>query len=125
MTPISSTNVESDWVGRFRTYAIAWGLPTIALIAAIWIAPPIKTLMWAAALTWMGVACLANARRCGRTHCFYTGPFFLLMAAVTALHGFEIMPLGPEGWKWIGITIGAGTGGLWCLTERFMGKYRR
>jgi len=28
----------------------------------------------------MGGACLVNAVRCGRLHCYVTGPFFLLGA---------------------------------------------
>jgi hypothetical protein len=30
----------------------------------------------------MGVACIVNALRCGRVHCYLTGPFFLLMAVI-------------------------------------------
>ena len=120
----ASLPAKNDWVGNYRSYALAWGLPTAALIAAIWIAPPAKTLIWTAALVWMGAACLGNARRCGRTHCFYTGPFFLVMAVVTLLHGFQIVPLGADGWNWIGTAIGVGGGGLWCLTEHILGKYR-
>lgn len=73
----------------------------------------------------MGAACLANAWRCGRTHCFYTGPFFLVIAAMALLHGFQIVPLGADGWRWIGIVTGVGGGGLWYLTERALGKYGR
>jgi len=29
----------------------------------------------------MGTACILNARRCGRTHCRYTGPYYLAMIA--------------------------------------------
>ncbi len=72
----------------------------------------------------MGVACLINARRCGRRHCYYKGPFFLLMTIPVALHGFEIIWLGPEGWKWLGVSIGVLGGGLWCGTEAVMGRYR-
>ena len=116
---------HKDWVGNYLGFGFAWGLPIIALIAAIWMAHPAKTLIWTVSLVWMGVACLANARRCGRTHCYYTGPFFLFMAVVALLHGFRIVPLGAEGWKWIGIAIGVGSGGMWCLTEHVWGKYRR
>ena len=119
------SSTHRDWVSDSRGFALAWGLPIAALIAAIWIAHPAKTVIWTASLVWMGAACLANARRCGRTHCFYTGPFFLVMAVVTVLHGFQIVPLGAEGWRWIGIAVGVGGGGLWCLTERFMGKFKR
>ena len=49
------------------------------------------------ALAWMGAACLANARRCGRMHCFFTGPFFLAMAALALAVGLDIVSLGAAG----------------------------
>ena len=119
------TPKSKDWVGNRRNFWIAWGLPTAALLAAIFVAPPIKTLIWALALVWMGAACLANARRCSRTHCYFTGPFFFLMAVLTVLHGFEIVWLGPNGWTWLGVTIFLGTGALWIVTERLLGKFSR
>jgi hypothetical protein len=72
----------------------------------------------------MGAACILNALRCGRLHCYLTGPFFLLMAAATLLHGFEILWLGPNGWLWLGLTLVVVGGGiLWYLPERLWGKY--
>jgi hypothetical protein len=51
----------------------------------------------------MGIACLINARRCGRLHCFVTGPLFLAGAVATVLDAFEITNLG--GWLIAGIVI--------------------
>jgi hypothetical protein len=115
----------TDWAGDVRSYALAWGLPSAALVVAIFLDPGARTLVWAAALAWMGVACLMNARRCGRRHCYLTGPFFLLMAVAALLHGFGFVRLGPNGWLWLGVTIVAGGyGALWYLPERIWGKYR-
>ncbi|MDH3474773.1 MAG: hypothetical protein OEM59_13900 [Rhodospirillales bacterium] len=114
-----------DWVAGRRSYLLAWGLPSLAIIAAILMGPATRTGVWAVALVWMGLACLANARRCGRTHCHLTGPFFLAMAAATLLHGLEILWLGPHGWIWLGVTLVAGGyGALWLLPELIWGKYR-
>ncbi len=121
----SEKPVQADWAASLRGLAMAWGIPIAALFVAVFLGHPIKTLIWAAALTWMGVACLANARRCGRTHCFYTGPFFLVMAILAMLHGFEIVPLGAEGWRWLGTAVGVGGGLLWCVPEHLLGRYRR
>jgi hypothetical protein len=52
-----------DWVGDFRSYALAWGLPTVALVVTVFVSPPVRTLIWPISLAWMGTACLANARR--------------------------------------------------------------
>lgn len=122
MTEIN-TPEKKDWVGNYRGFIVVWGLPIAAMIGAKFVEPTPKTVVWIAALVWMGAACLANAKRCGRTHCYFTGPFFLVMTVPVLLHGFEIVPLGPEGWKWLGIAIAVGGGGLWCLTERFWGKF--
>lgn len=63
-------------------------------VLALWIAPggiaaaaffwadrlPTLLLLGAAACTVMGLACLVNAARCHRLHCYLTGPYFLLLA---------------------------------------------
>ncbi|WP_217808100.1 hypothetical protein [Oceanibacterium hippocampi] len=100
-----------------------WGLPIAAMLAAIVAVHPLKTIVWATALVWMGAACLVNARRCGRTHCYFTGPFFLLMTIPVLLHGYHVFWLGTDGWKWLGIAVGVGGGGLWCLTEKLWGRF--
>lgn len=115
---------QEDWVSNLRARLVAWDLPTVALIAGVFLDPPIKTLVWGAALVWMGAACLANARRCGRRHCYFTGPFFLLMAIVVVLHGQKIIWLGPNGWLWIAITlVVVGWGVLRHVPERLWGKF--
>jgi len=118
------TPADNDLLRSYKSFAVSWGIPIAAMIGAISVAHPVKTWIWVGALAWMGVACLANARRCGRTHCYYTGPFFLFMTLPVLLHGYELLWLGTEGWKWLGITVGVGGGGLWCLSEKLLGKYR-
>lgn len=83
-----------------------------------------KTAIWVIALAWMGSACLLNARRCGRVHCRYTGPFLLAMILPVAAHGVGLLPLGDQGWRWLGLTIGAGAAAIWWLSELKMGRYR-
>lgn len=96
------------------------------LIAGIFVAAPERGVVWSTALIWMGVACIVNALRCGRLHCYLTGPFFVLMAGLTLLHGFEVLWLGANGWWWLGFTL-VFVGGvlLWYLPERIWGKYAR
>ena len=115
---------QEDWVSNYRSYTLAWGLPTAALILAVFLTPAVKTVVWVAALVWMGAACIANATRCGRTHCYFTGPFFLIMAIAVVLHGTELLWLGPNGWTWLGVTLVVGGVGLfWLVPERIWGKF--
>lgn len=123
---MSARSSRKDWVSDFRSYAVAWGIPTAALLVGVFAAPTARTVVWTSALIWMGIACLLNAFRCGRLHCYLTGPFFLLMAVATVLHGSHTLWLGPNGWLWLGLTlIVVGGGLLWYLPERLWGKYAR
>jgi hypothetical protein len=45
----------------------------------------------------MGTARMLNARQCGRTHCRYTGPYYLAMIVPVAGVGLGIAPLSPHG----------------------------
>ncbi len=66
---------KSDWAGNTGAFALAWVLPVAAMVAAVFAPAPIRTVIWVVSLVWMGTACLANASRCGRLHCYFTGPF--------------------------------------------------
>ena len=81
--------------------------------------------IWPTALSFMGVACLINARRCGRVHCYVTGPFFLILAAAALLHGLRVVWLGKEGWNILGLILIVGSALLSIGTEWIFGKYRR
>ena len=72
----------------------------------------------------MGAGCVVNALRCGRVHCYVTGPFFLLMALLSLLYGFGLLPLGRNGWNLIGLVVLIGAIALSCLPEMLLGKYR-
>ena len=95
-----------------------------AAIVAGLIAPvPIQTAIWIIALLWMGTACLLNARRCGRTHCRYTGPYYLAMIVPVLALGSEVVVVGLYGWLVLGVLILAGSKILWWATERAWGKF--
>ena len=76
-------------------------------------------------LLWMGGACLANARRCRRTHCRFTGPFFIVMAVGVAAYAIGVLDLGPNGWSILGAVTLVGAVGLWLGTERAWGRFTR
>jgi hypothetical protein len=72
---------------------MAWWVPTAVIVAGLLASIPLRTGIWIAALTWMGVACLLNARRSGRTHCRFTGPYYLLMIVPMLVLGMMDAPL--------------------------------
>lgn len=125
MTDESSCRT-GDWVSNPGQLFLVWGLPLLLLLlAALFASPAVRAWVWFAALIWMGGACLVNASRCGRRHCYFTGPFFIVMAVVVMLHGYDVIPLGSNGWWWLFVAIGAGGGLLWYLPERRWGRYAR
>jgi len=73
----------------------------------------------------MGAACLINASRCGRVHCRFTGPFFILSALTSLGYGLGLLPFGPSGWRWIGLGTIIGAIALTWVPELFLGRYRR
>ena len=122
-TNCKSRDILSSW---WRVFILYW-LPAIAIVVAG--APAIssgwRTVVWTVALATMGVACIVNALRCGRVHCYLTGPFFLLMALIALSYGLGILHLGGNGLNLLGLLTLIGAIALWWLPEMFLGKYRQ
>lgn len=113
-----------DWAGSWSGLALIWGLPAAIMFASASLAPTPRGIVWTAILLLMGSACLANARRCNRTHCRYTGPFLILMAALVGLYTLGLLPLGGNAWgRLAGIAFG-GSAILCCVSESMWGRYR-
>lgn len=66
---------------------IWWALPlALGISTNFWHLPLARTaLVWAIALAWMGTGCALNALRCGRRHCFISGPVLWLGAIAAGL----------------------------------------
>ena len=118
-------NPGKDWAGSLGGYLIAWGIPSVILIAAGLLDPAQRAIVWAGVLVWMGAGCLLNARRCGRTHCRYTGPYYLLMIAPVVLLGAGVISPGAWAWWGFGAMILLGSKIIWISTEVLWGKYRQ
>jgi hypothetical protein len=76
------------------------------MLAALFLRVPVLAVVWIVALIWMGSACILNARQCGRTHCRYTGPYYLAMALVLASAGVSASFYG---WIILGVVIVVGS----------------
>lgn len=117
------TQAAVDWAGSIHGYALVWGLPHLLLILSLFANTTLRAVIWSIALAWMGVACIVNARRCRRTHCRYTGPFYLVMTAPVVALGSETVSVGIYGWLLLGVIILTGGKLIWWLSEREWGKF--
>ena len=124
MAPMAEAARPTDWAGGARTFLVLWGLPIAVLIVSGAVAGgAARPVAWPLALGWMGGACLLNAVRCGRLHCFITGPLFLGLGLLALLHGLGVVPLGDDGWRWLGGVTLVGGIGLTYAPEWIWGRY--
>src|SRR5437879_1759918 len=98
-----------DWLRSPRTNLLAWWTPQAAILAGLFVPVPVRSVIWIIALTWMGTACILDATRCGRTHCRYTGPYYLAMIAPVLVLPSGIISAGFYGWLGLGVLIFAGS----------------
>ncbi len=114
---------KSDWASGPLMLGAVWGVPAAAMLVALLLEPGPRAVVWIAMLAWMGLACVANARRCGRTHCRFTGPFFLGMAGLVLAYAAGVLPLGSRAWLILGVLTVAGNAVIWWGSERWFGTY--
>jgi len=129
-----ATAKEGDLLGSRWAASLLWWGPAVLIIGTGSIGLDsvgtgstgniIHTAAWTLAFTVGAAGCLTNARRCGRLHCFFTGPLYLLAAVSSLLYGLGMLPLGHEGWNWILGAAAVGT--LFAIygLERVFGKYK-
>lgn len=127
MEPDATTCSSRDILSSPLSAFLVFWLPGIAIVVSGALAISIgwRTVVWVLALFTMGTGCLVNAFRCGRVHCYITGPFFLLMALAALLYGLGILPIGGNGWNLLGLILLVGVIVLWCPPEMLWGKYRQ
>jgi hypothetical protein len=97
----------------------------VCICLGFFVSPGLRTVLWTLSLGFMGTLCLLNASRCGRIHCYFTGPFFILTAAASLGYGIGLLPFGPPGWKWIGNVTIIGAIVLSSIPEFVLGRYRQ
>ena len=101
-----------------RWAIVLWCIPTALIIAGM-LLPGARAWLWIPSFSIMGIACIVNARGCGRLHCFITGPLFLLGALASVLDAFAVVTVD---WRLIVAAVGAGTIAGYAL-EWIRGKY--
>jgi hypothetical protein len=118
-----AVRTSRDWLGEWRTSLVAWWIPQAAVLIGLLVPVPVRAVLWTVALAWMGTACLLNARRCGRTHCRYTGPFYLAMIVPVLALASGVVAAGSYGWLALAVLLLAGGKIIWWITERAWGKF--
>jgi hypothetical protein len=118
---MSAAQASRDWLAGTSSSLLAWWIPYAALLVGLTVPIPPRVAIWTIALLWMGVACLLNNKRCGRTHCRYTGPYYLVMIAPVLALGFISSSI----YEWIalGVVVVGGSKLIWWATERAWGQF--
>lgn len=94
---------------------VLWGVPLAGVLLGVLAGGAARAVLWTLGFLVMGISCVVNARRCGRLHCFITGPPLYLLAAVATVAAAP--------WGWIAFTVVVGTIAAYAL-EFGCGKYR-
>jgi len=116
---------DGDMLSKPWLTLLVWRAPLLLLVIGAFTGSAVRTALWTSALTVMGCACVANAARCGRRHCYFTGPVFLLGALASLTYGVGVLPFGARGWSWISSAVLVAYIVLRRLPERFFGTYTR
>ncbi|MFQ5352317.1 MAG: hypothetical protein ACE5D3_04505 [Candidatus Binatia bacterium] len=114
-----STACSQQDLVKGRSAAFLWLGPWAAIVVASFFGTTAQTMVWVPSFALMGVACLVNARGCGRLHCFLTGPLYLGGAASSLLVGLELVSVASN---WILLAMVLGTV-LAYVPEWIRGQY--
>lgn len=118
--PASAASCHTaDWLCSGKGLLL-WCLPTLVLVVG-GSSSTMRPWLWGPALLVMEIACLTNAARCGRVHCYFTRPLYLLAAAYVVLWAFHLVPMNPNGFLGAVLLLTL----LACLVEFPLGKYRK
>jgi hypothetical protein len=112
-----------DWLRSPRTSLFAWWVPQTGIIVSLFLPISLRTSIWIVALIWMGTACILNAKRCGRTHCRFTGPYYVAMIVPVLALGSGILHADFLGWAALAVVILLGAKVIWWATERAWGAF--
>lgn len=124
MTTIESLLAKDNARNPIRWF-VSWGIPLLAMATVNVLRLPgtlgPDTII--GSFAWIGVACLTNALRCSRVHCWFTGPWCLMTAAVLLGISLRAPVLAQLPFSWLANIGGVGALILWLVPELFLGKY--
>lgn len=118
-------DTSGDWLADPSVRRWAFTAPQVAFLIGFFLQIAWRAIVWPAALIVVGVACILNARRCGRLHCYFTGPFFLLAAVVLIAYRLGLVGGVPGGWNALGLGIVGIATILNVAPERLWGRYKK
>lgn len=102
-----------------RTGWLLWRAPWVLVVAGLaW--TRLVYALWIPAFSVMGAACIVNATRCHRTHCYVTGPLYLAAAGYLVLAALSVVPLVPAALLLVVLGIGLAA----RFIEGSVGTYR-
>ena len=117
------TTIHPSDLAHGKSLLLIWGVPVVGLVISGQIGGWVQVIAWPTLLTWMGTACLLNARRCRRLHCYLTGPYFLLLALISLFYGVGVLPLGQRGWSTLSLALVVGALLFLYVPEWLFGRY--
>jgi len=122
---MASDTIDSsrDWLRSPRTTALAWWIPQGAIIITLFLPVSLRTIIWIFALVWMGTACILNAKRCGRTHCRYTGPYYLVAIVPVLALCTDVLHADFLWWLALAAVTLLEAKLIWLVTECSWGKF--
>lgn len=84
---------SKDWLRQPTGVIVWWGIPiTLGVLTNfLHLSLTHTALTWAGAFGWMGTGCALNALRCGRRHCFFSGPVLWLGGIAAGLIALGIV----------------------------------
>ena len=116
----AAKSCEAEDLLRGWKGVLLWCVPIAGVIVGMsW--PRGRAWLWIPAFFVMGLACMANAVRCGRLHCYLSGPLFLLAAAYVVLAEVHLVPMRPGVFLDTVLVLAV----LACLAEIPFGRYRK
>jgi hypothetical protein len=117
--------IDRDWASSWMRTGAYWGPGILVMVVTDPLGGWTRAIGWTTGLTWLGSLCLLNFARCRRVHCAFTGPYFLVLAMVSALAGLNALTFGGNGWNLLGLAALVGGVGLTYAPEMIWGHYWR